>query len=217
MIPQDVCSFLKFLQTQRTCKHKKQRKQIKTKLFFILIQRPMPLCVISVSLVAPVSRMVRMLWLLDQSLNTALNMTLDLRTLTARCPSMKITKNQEVSTNILLKKLLKLLFIDWLIVIIYSYSHFLNLSLRSIWCIWRAASRGVRCAERMWEWTVCAGAGGIHLWLLRWIHTRHVSHGLRGWATAHDHVSHDEGISMWVGLAQVYISVCFLLIIINSM
>ncbi len=116
----------------------------------------MPLCVISVSLVAPVSRMVRMLWLLDQSLNTALNMTLDLRTPTARCPSMKITKNQEVSTNILLKKLLKLLFIDWLIVIIYSYSHFLNLSLRSIWCIWRAASRGVRCAERMWEWTVCA-------------------------------------------------------------
>lgn len=37
MIPQDVCSFLKLLQTQRTCKHKKQRKQIKTKLFFLFV------------------------------------------------------------------------------------------------------------------------------------------------------------------------------------
>lgn len=39
MIPQDVCSFLKLLQTQRTCKHKKQRKQIKTKLFFLSSSR----------------------------------------------------------------------------------------------------------------------------------------------------------------------------------
>ncbi len=90
MIPQDMCSFLKLLQTQRNCKHKKQRKQIKTKLVFIPIQRPMPLCVISVSMVAPVGRMVRMHWLLAQSLNTALNTTLDLWTPTALCPCMKI-------------------------------------------------------------------------------------------------------------------------------
>ncbi len=113
MIPQDMCSFLKLLQTQRNCKHKKQRKQIKTKLVFIPIQRPMPLCVISVSMVIPVGRMVRMHWLLAQSLNTALNTTLDLWTPTALCPCMKIMKDQEVSTNILLKEIVGI--IDWLI------------------------------------------------------------------------------------------------------
>lgn len=146
----------------------------------------MPLCVISVRLVVPIGRMVRMLWSLAQSLNTALNMTLDLRTQTAHCPSMKIMKNQEVSTNIQLK----LLFIHWLVdchyLLIFLFSK--PLSLRSIWCVWRTASRGMRRAERMWEWTVRAGAGGIHLWLLRWIHTQHVPHGLRGWATAECHM-----------------------------
>lgn len=65
---------------------------------FTLIQLRMPQCVISVG------RMVKTHWSLAQvmSMRSALNMTPDLWTLTAHCPSMKIMAQPDVSVNSLM-------------------------------------------------------------------------------------------------------------------
>jgi len=87
------CPVIIFLHNPANIKKCTKKNRWKQNNFFItVIQNPTPICVISVSLVIPVGRMVRMLWLPAQFMSTrsALNTT-------ARCPSMTIMNHQEVS------------------------------------------------------------------------------------------------------------------------